>query len=141
MSTPIGGRWCWLRASLCPWGIRLEQEAPLGSPGKVAIKKTSPTKPKTLRPEKSTAKAAAKSARAPSIKKRPATADKPSSTALKGTAPELVVWHKAKPKPAVKSSRVPSAQQIAEMIDEATMDAHGEDEVAIGWHSVIQQNL
>lgn len=109
----------------------------------MATKETSPssTKPKTSRRKKSPAKAATKSASAPSIKKRPTTAAKPGSTAQKAAPPELVVWHKAKPKPAVKASRVPSAQQIAEMIEEATVDAYGEDEVAAGWYCAIQDNL
>ena len=109
----------------------------------MATKKTSlsSTKPTTSRLKKSPAKAATKSARAPSTNKRPATAAKTGSTAQKAAPPELVVWQKVKPKPAVKASRVPSAQQIAEMIEEATVDAYGEEEVATGWHCVIEEHL
>jgi hypothetical protein len=43
---------------------------------------------------------------------------------------QLVVWHRPPPAPGVKKSRMPSAQQIAEMIEEATVDAYNDDEKA-----------
>jgi hypothetical protein len=107
----------------------------------VTIKKTSPTKPKPSRPKKSAATASTKSVRAPAAKKRPATVVKPGATTRKTTASKPAVGHKPRPKPAVKVPRGPSAEQIAEMIEEATVDAYGEEELATGWHCVIQDNL
>ncbi len=48
---------------------------------------------------------------------------------------------RSKPKPTARKVRMPSEAEIAEMIEAATVDAYGEEEQAIGWHSVIESNL
>jgi hypothetical protein len=53
----------------------------------------------------------------------------------------LVIWHRSPPAPGVKKSRMPSAQQLAEMIEEATVDAYNDDEKAGSWYTVLSDNL
>lgn len=88
-------------------------------------------KKKTVRAPKKTTRAAKE--------KSPVEAKKPPAQAA--APPELTVWKRTRPTPGVKKSRVPSAQQIAEMIEEATVDAYDESEQAVGWYTMISDNL
>ena len=114
----------------------------------MAVKKTSGPKAAPSRNAVArAAKVAPSKTRKPPAKSASTEAARGGRSSTKG-APEfetrpggLVVWHGPAPAPGVKKSRMPSKQQIAEMIEEATVDAYGDVEQAGGWHVMISDNL